>query len=451
MRKLLLSIAVTLLFFLSITAISSADIQRSGVAASEPPQGEEPGGGRPSSLPVMYINTYDERIYKEDVIWADFQVFENVSDPPVFESLGAAKYRGNSSYYTFDKKSYRIKFYRDENKSRDYGLFGMGPDSEWVLNGPFLDRSLLRNRLMFELSGEMLPWSPQTRYCELYVNGEYHGVYLAIEPISAGQSRLGLTIFGLSSGATPYIIGRERVGTEDNEFKSYGTIMGKTSYYPNIEYPSAKKLTSAQQNYIKRDLDTMEEALYSNYFSDPRIGYAKYIDVDSFVDYYLLNEFALIIDAFQLSTYAYKDLGGKLTMTVWDFNNGFDNYPWFDCRPEDGFILAGTNWIDRLLSDRAFTDKVVARYRELRGGLWETSHIMSILDENVEYLGDAIDRNFSVWGYTFSERLLSRDRYGEYRDPVSHEDAVLKLKAAIVARLDYMDKNIDSLYGLCIN
>ena len=454
MRKYILSLAVTFLFLFTIAVASSVSIRQAPETGS---MSQQEGGSadewNTSYLPIMSIDTGGERVFKEMPIWCDFQVYRPDNGlglpegSPVFSSLGTIKYRGNSSYSGFDKRSYRIKFYRDEHTSRNYGLFGMGADSEWVLNGPFLDRSLLRNRLMFRLSGELLPWSPETRYFELYVNGDYRGVYLAIEPITAGPSRIGLAWFSLSSGATPYIIGRDRVGTEENEFSSYGTLAGKTSFFPNIQHPGPKNLTSIQIRFIHRDLNAFEEALYSDYFADPRIGYAKYIDVDSFVDYYLLNEFSTIKDAFQLSTFAYKDIGGKLTMTVWDFNNGFDNYPWFESPADRGFVCANKNWADRLLNDRAFTDKVVARYAELRSSLWKTSRIMALLDEDIEYLGDAIDRNFSVWGYTFSDNLLG----GGDRDPKSYEDAVSKLKANIETRLDYMDRNIESLYDLCIN
>ena len=88
------------------------------------------------------------------------------------------KYRGASSYDVFDKRSYRIKLYRDSGKSLEYPLLGMGEHSEWVLYGPFLDRSLVRNRLVYGLAREMAVWSPDTRYCELYVDGAYQGIYL---------------------------------------------------------------------------------------------------------------------------------------------------------------------------------------------------------------------------------------------------------------------------------
>lgn len=162
-------------------------------------------------MPLVLIDTDGQRIYKEEKIWGNISIVDSgaqnsSADSPAFSALSTVKYRGNSSYYIFDKHQYRIKFYQSQTKSQDYGLFGMGAHSEWVLYGPFLDRSLVRNRLMYDLSREILEWAPDARYCEVYVNGEYQGVYLAVEPVTNGVNRLNLYEFGLSSGETAYIL-----------------------------------------------------------------------------------------------------------------------------------------------------------------------------------------------------------------------------------------------------
>lgn len=410
-----------------------------------------------SHLPVVSINTRGQQVAKEFEIWVDLDVVDHASgnnhpsDTGTFSSIATAKYRGNSSYSIFDKRSYRVELHRSMTKKQDYDLFGMGAHSDWVFSGPFLDRSLLRNRLMFILSGEVLPWAPDTRYFELFVDGAYQGLYLAIEPISNGPARLNLTEFSMVTGETAYIVGRERSAAYPIEIETYGYYAGKTSYKLHIAYPGKRKLLDRQQAYIVQDINRFEEALYSDDFDSVRIGYSKYVDVDSFVHYFLINELASITDATKLSTYAYKNIGGKLTMTVWDFNNGFDNYPWYEAGPEKGFYVADGNWFDRMLEDRAFTEKVVNRYRELRETLWTEERLIGIIDAEIEYLGDAIDRNFEKYGYTFMDRMLSRDANGLSRDPTSYEEAVRQLKANLLARLAYLDREIESLYERCIN
>ena len=189
-----------------------------------------------SDLPVMMIDTRGQQIFKESTIRADVAVLDDASGVNDIQGMAddvliaTVKYRGASSYSKFDKPQYRIKFYREENgKALDYDLFGLGPDSEWVLNGPFLDRTLLRNYLVYTLSGQIMDWAPACTFFELFVNGSYQGVYLAVEPVTDGPTRLNLSEFGLLSGATPYIVKRDRVGTEKNVLTTYGELNGYTS------------------------------------------------------------------------------------------------------------------------------------------------------------------------------------------------------------------------------
>ncbi|MDY4116893.1 MAG: CotH kinase family protein, partial [Blautia sp.] len=96
-------------------------------------------------------------------------------------------------------------------------LAGMGANSEWVLNGPYLDKTLIRNKLVYDLARELNGWAPDTRFVELFVDGEYQGVYLAVEPVTNGESRLRLSEFSLLSGETAYIVSRDRSDTESEE------------------------------------------------------------------------------------------------------------------------------------------------------------------------------------------------------------------------------------------
>ncbi len=411
-----------------------------------------------SHLPVVVINTGGQRIEKESETWAEISVINpsigksHSNDKPDFNANAVIKYRGNSSYLTFDKKQYRIEFRKGYRKkeNKNYAVMGMSAASDWVLNGPFLDRSLVRNRLIYGVSRELLAWAPDTRYCEVFLDGEYQGLYLMIEPVTNEQGRLNLTDFGLVSGQTAYVLKRDRPDTEENVIDNYGTKNGKTSYPLSICWPTPLRLTQAQRQWIEQDISEFERVLYSSQFDDPDYGYAAYIDVDSFVDYYIINEMTLITDAGYLSTLVYKDLGGKLTTTVWDFNNSYNNYPW-EAKNTEKFYVAESNWYNRLFQDRKFTDKVVARYRELRKGLVSEENLLKLVDQNVAYLGDAIDRNFEMWGYTFNEPLLSLDEQGNYRDPQSYEEAVQQLKKCIVIRGDFLDQNIETLYKYAIN
>ena len=410
-----------------------------------------------SNLPLIFITT-DDVVNKEEPVNANFSVINNggfkshIDDKEELNEFGTIKYRGNSSFYTFDKKQYRVKFYKDEhmNKDKSISLFGMSNHNDWILNGPFLDRSLVRNKIMYDISREIMAWAPDTRFCELFFNGEYMGVYLAIEPVSVGENRLDFSKFGLISGETPYLLKREIKDTEEISIKTYGELIGKTNNKVFISYPSNKKLTERQKEWIENDINKFEKTLYSNNFDDEDIGYGKFINVDSFVDYLIINEFSMNSDAGALSTYIYKNLDEKLSMCVWDFNNSFNNYSG-TYKPYEKFYLVDRSWYNRLIQDRNFVDKIVERYRELRKGALSKEALNHKIHNNVEYLGDATDRNFEVWGYTLNQKLLSRDENGNLRDPKSYEEAVNMLKASIDMRLKFLDENIEELYKYCVN
>lgn len=416
-------------------------------------------GAFDTNLPVIHIDTMDQRIVKEAKIWAKIAVINqnsdgtvrNIYDTPDYESAITINLRGASSYEWFDKEQYRIKFYKKQGQSgaKDYDFLGMGANSEWVLNGPFLDKTLLRNKVIYEISREIFNWAPDTRFCEVFVNGEYRGVYLGIEPVTNGETRLRLSKFGLSSGRTSYIIQRNREGSEENPLRNYGKITGKTSNDLYIDYPSKFRITKIQRQWIENDISNFEKVLYSKDFDDPKIGYSKYIDVNDFVDYFILNEVVMNNDAGNLSTYIYKKLEGKIQIAPWDFNNVYNNYQWFR-QDYSKFFMKDSAWFHRLLQDRYFVDLVVERYWDLREDLLSTENFHRLIKQGTEELGEAIERNFAVWGYTFHQDLMVLQE-GINPNPHSYEDALNKLKSSIDKRFEFLDNHITDLYNGTIN
>ncbi|MEG2928936.1 MAG: CotH kinase family protein [Oscillospiraceae bacterium] len=409
-----------------------------------------------SHLPIIEIDTLGQDIAKLSTIWAQMKVYDEnkglnyLDDEPKYTLPVTVKHRGNSSYYNFDKKQYRVETYKEmgtDNKD-NVPFLGMKSDSEWVLNAPFLDRTLMRNRIMYDAARQTMKWAPDTRYCELFLNGKYQGVYLAVEPVRVSKNRIKLQTATSVTGQTAYLAKRDREGTEITEISNFGTYMGLTGQKVSIAFPSLSKLTPEQSLYIQNDISRFERALYSEDYKDEKNGYKAYIDVDSFVTYYVLNEFFMNKDAGSLSTYMYKDLGGKLHMCVWDFNNAFDNYAWSETSAE-GFYINTNSWYVPLCKDEAFIDLVVEKYHLLRKTVLSEESLLGEIDAAQELLGPAIERNFSVWGYTFVESLLSDDDEGNPRDPASYEEAVEQLKSTIIARGKFMDENIEALYQFC--
>ena len=406
-----------------------------------------------TTLPVIYINTQGQQIGKENKIECSIALGVDDGKPHSIEAMPQAlyrariNYRGASSYNKFDKKQYRIKFLKDHSdKAQNVALCGMGKNSEWVLNGPYLDKTLVRNKLIYDLARETGQWAPDSRFCELFVDGEYHGVYLAIEPVTNGDSRLRLSKFGLVSGKTPYLVERNRDSLTDKSLVTYGKEMGYTSLSMYIDYPSSSNLTERQEHYIREDISAFERVLYGEDFLDEYTGYRNYIDMDSWVDYFIINEFAMIRDAGNLSTYAYKKMEGKLQLACWDFNNSFDNYPEY-ILDGTGFETINNSWLDRVSQDPVFIDRVVERYRQLRQTTLSQEHIDELLKSYQDQLGEAIDRNFQIWGSSFEDNILvGKNAQGQSRDIRSYDEAMEQLNTMIGKRLEFLDGHFTDLY-----
>lgn len=407
-----------------------------------------------SHLPVVTIVTGGQALSHEQEVVTELTVIDcrgghnHLGEAPAISTDTLIKLRGNSSSQ-FDKKQYRLTFVesRDNLSHRALPVMGMKADSEWVLNGPFLDKTALRNYLMYNLAGEMMDWAPDLRYCELFMDGQYHGLYLMIECVKADKNRVNITKAMSGSPVSGYMVSRERIGDTPYKLNSFGSYSGKTLNELGLTYPGTMTRTPELAEYARQDIGRFEKALYSLDYDTPGKSYRNYIDVSSFIDYYLLNEFSMNIDAGSLSTYAHKNPQGRLTMgPVWDFNNAFDNYEHYALDREE-FYIVNKSWYTMLFRDERFVEEVIARYHLLRRGLLSDQRLLSLLDETVEFLGPAIDRNDAVWGYSYRDGWL--DNYSMKlkpldwnRNPADYSHALTQLKETLTGRGAFLDSYI---------
>ena len=344
--------------------------------------------------------------------------------------------RGNSSRY-FDKKSYLIRFTEQDGSYEDQEVMGMADHYEWALYGPYLDKSLIRNYMWYNIAGEIMDYAPNVRFCEVVLNGEYQGLYVMAETITNGDDcRLNISEPIKGMNKTGYVLRLDR--GSDVEIKNVETF---TNYaYRNlqnvdIKYPRSGDLTPELVDAIAQDFSDFEKSLYSYDYDTDDYGYHTSINIQSFVDYYILNEFTANYDAGWLSTYIYKDIGGKYNMVIWDFNSACDNYN-HSMLPHH-LELHYNVWYFMLMKDEYFTDRILRRYKQLRKSYLSDAYLENYIDETIAYLGDAIERNFEVWGYTFSLDMLSPDD----RNLLSHQEAIDQLKGYILDRGAWLDEN----------
>lgn len=420
-------------------------------------------------LPIVSINTngdqipgkpiYDEEfnvidyILAEDgttTIKASLDVVDNKKtynhlDENV-QNLGDVmiRVRGHSSR-RFEKANYFIRFINDDGTNNPQSFLGMDTHHEWALHGPFLDKTLIRNYMWYNIAGEIMDYSPNVRFFELMINGEYRGLYLATEMITSGKdgARLSLEVSKKDNTFSGYALRLDWGDTgEENKiypFTNYTTI-AKSQH--ELVYPGTKNMTPELKEAIKDEFSLFEKTLYSYDYNNEKYGYKNYIDVDSFVDYFLINELTCNYDAGSLSTYIYKDTSGKYKMCVWDFNSACDAYQ-EQAMPTDEFRLNSVLWFQMLFMDDEFTDRVIERYWELRKTVFSEEYLFGFIDDTVDYLDTAVDRNYDKWGYTFGEGydLL----HPTERNPRNYEESIQQLKGFLSERLAFMDENIESL------
>lgn len=412
----------------------------------------------------ILLDEEGRKAFNDEMVAASVEFFTNsdgnnhLTDEPDVSERGLVRIRGNSSR-RFEKKSYLLKFTQENGiDGLDVSLDGMASDSTWVLHGPILDKTLLRNYLCYNITGEVMDYVPEVRFCELCLNGEYQGVYVLTEKIKYNEDgRCSITKTDPDLKETSFILLMDKGCTDaDCGLRTFFDDAGmrglsnRPNEYFEITYPG-DTLTQAQKEYITSEISHAERAMSCYDLADAKLGYSAYLDVDSFVNFYVFNQFMMNWDAGHLSTYFCKDIRGKITIIGWDYNNTFDNY--IRKLSEEEFYYMN-EWYVWLLRDRRFVEQVVERYRDLRKTILSDDYLENYITEAIEYLGPAIDRNYERWGHTFTMEYNQQQRKDNVllpleRNPASYDEAIAQLMDTIKSRGSFLDNNIETLYGYC--
>ncbi len=261
--------------------------------------------------------------------------------------LDYIKGRGNSTWQ-HAKKPYNIKL---ESKA---DLFGMGKNKSWCLLANYADASLMRNQLAYSLAREIgVETTSQTFQNELYVNGEYMGLYLLTEKVDLGENRvdiydlegetedvneLDLDEYPLAGSQNStklntykyadipndpevvtggYLLELEKIYRYPDEASGFITKNGQAVVVKTPEYASKK-----QVQYIRGYYQEFEDALYSSTgYNSKGKHFSEYIDMTALARMYIILEFTANFDGCSSSFYLYKDVDGKLTAgPAWDFD-----------------------------------------------------------------------------------------------------------------------------------
>ena len=437
-----------------------------------------------SEIPYVVIET-DEAIQNEPKVPATMDIYVN-KEKVQTANIGI-EYRGSTSFRLSDKKSYGIETWDGGGNDIDVQFFDFPEEEDFILNGHVVnmgesyifDRTLIYHQTAYRLSEAMGNYASRTQFVEVEINGTYLGVYAFMEKLKRDNDRIDISRLEPSdtdfSGG--YIVKIDKTSggdlnldepleyfennwaddaryNEDISFRSQYDINGELldfepyrdpyhelqylETYFLYEYPKAEDISAAQKEYIQNYIHDFETALISDDFSTSERSYLEYIDLDSFVDFFLINELCRNVDGYRLSTYLHKDKGGKLKLgPIWDFNIAFDNGGRI---PEDGWVIYYNQyvqgdawsmpfWWPRLMEDPVFKSAVKTRWTSLRPGALSTANIFRQIDETIAYLAEngAVERNYNKWNLG-----------------INHAEAVQSMKDFLERRAIWMDVQIGS-------
>lgn len=427
-----------------------------------------------SNLPIIIISTRGQNILDETKIEADMGIIHHgdgsvnyVTDAcNVYNGIIGIELRGSSSQ-NFPKKQYAVETRDSQGENLDVSLLGMPEENDWVLNAPYSDKSLIRNALVYTLSGRLGRYAPRVKLCELVLNGDYRGVYLWTEKIKRSKGRTNISKLQFSDNTGDaltggYILKIDKfTGSEvDGWYSPFPPYQGKL--YPKVyiqyHYPKPSDITNQQRNYIYNYLMAFESVLYGMNYNHPDSGYYRWIDMQSWVDFFLINELFRNVDGYRLSAFFYKDRDSKNSQLimgpVWDFDlaagnadyyNGYEPQGWqfqyfyrdAGFQSQDGY--PPPFWWSRLTGDSVFMKACLERWNNLKTASLSRDTILNVIDSMANVLSESQLRNFDrwkIWGiYVWPNYFIAQ----------SYTQEINYMKSWLSNRWYWMDQNLPLL------
>ena len=428
-----------------------------------------------TNLPIVWLDVDGQYIDRDEHITARMKILHNgegqlnyadtVAHPGQtidYEGYVALRYRGSSSYSMSDKKPYSFrpldKPLEDGGVKKKVNILGMGKDNYWALLAPYADKSMMRDVLAFEVARPWMEYTPQGRFCELFLDGTYYGVYVLTEVVSKGKHRINLPDPGESGDSITggYIMEVNRTENEVVYTSKYHPVSSTGTRYMNqyihFQYksPDYEEMTQDQVNYITGRIDEMEDVLW-NYRPTGATNYEDYIDVTNFIDYQIAQELGHNVDAYRLSGKFFKrrdSEDARFKMVVWDMNLAYGNSDYYQGWRTNTWMYKNNNtmnsagdpqlipfWWYKLNTSPEYTAALKARWAQYRRGNLRLDRVMATVDSLATVLTaqGAVDRNSEAW-----------PRWGEYVWPNYYvasdfADEVSYLKQWLTDRIAWMD------------
>jgi len=347
----------------------------------------------------------------------------------VYDGAAYVEQRGRSSI-AFAKPQYSVELRTslDTELEDPVDLFGMGSEADWIFNGAYIDRALFRNVVLFEIFqsfGATERYAPQIRYAELTLDGDYRGIYMLTERVKRDFSRL--PIMGSLDGSS-FVLKQD----ETEGIRAVGFANG----HWRLIYPHRDRASQLQRDGVVNWLSTWSGVINGTITDVPIFDL---VDLDSVVDFVLLEEFAKNVDAYFLSMHVWKDVGGKLHFTPWDLDLSFGQPDYGNAESPAGWIEYRPWLITSLAQHEEFRSRLAERWAELRQDQLSRETIFARIDWHLVTIADHIDANFERWPID-EIQFLDDTLY----TVESHAEELDRVRTWIDSRLEWMDENIES-------
>lgn len=342
--------------------------------------------------------------------------------------------RGTSSWFLSTKRSFNLKF---ENKEV---VCGMAKSKKWALIDNYQDRSLLRNRYVSYLNHSVftnLGWNPSYVPCDFFLNGEYKGNYIIAERNKIESERLQIKDISKVSNIRDggFLCEIDERFDEPYHFRtSHGINAYSGEYGIAICLKDPDEVSEEVFEYVRFVIQEAKNAIYSEDFKDPVNGYARYFDLNSLIDWYLIHEFVSMYDAscFYTSAFFYYDPSDqKIHMgPCWDYDTALR-------RDVPGLELREINsWYNRLFEDEALNERVKERWNAKKE---ELKRSVDIIEQYADEIRVSAEYNFMRW------EILGTHYEGlpKWEGLKTYEDQVVFLKDWVTNRIDTMDELIN--------
>lgn len=361
-----------------------------------------------TNLPLVVVNTDGMRMMqsKDDKVNSTVHIISDGGTSLLSKKDTECKGRGNASW-NFPKKPMRLKFPKKQTVLPD----APAKCKKWTLINNYGDKSLMRNKIAFHMSrGIGLSYTPYCQFVDLIFNGEYQGCYQLCDQVEVNPGRVEITEM------TPDDIeGEALTGGYFIEIDAYANQ--EASWFESlrgipvtIKSPDDDEITPEQSAYIKDYFNKFETAVFTYGFTSETTGYRKYLNLDSFLQYFIVGELDGNTDYFW-SIYMSKERGEEKFVVgpVWDVDLGFDNdYRTYPIANKTDFIYrsggsVASSAVKRLADRILIAD---AKSRERLKYLWSDARVnrhfnptyyCKLVDRYAEQLAESQELNFKRW------------------------------------------------------